>query len=92
MVQVARSVGVVGDEGGDVLCHSPQNRQHDVLHHFWPREGVEAPVVHCRQAQPVFALQPGLAVRLQLEYQVGDGVCRWHPVPWAFQVWAEPQL
>ena len=23
VVQVARGVGVVGDEGGDVLCHSP---------------------------------------------------------------------
>ena len=23
VVQVARGVGVVGDEGGDILCHSP---------------------------------------------------------------------
>ena len=50
VVQVACSVGVVGDERGDVLCHPPEDRQDDVLHHFWWREGVGTPVVHCRQA------------------------------------------
>ena len=50
VVQVACSVGVVGDERGDVLRHPPEDRQDDVLHHFRWREGVKAPVVHCRQA------------------------------------------
>ena len=50
VVQVARSVRVVGDERGDVLCHPPEDRQDDVLHHFCWREGIEAPVVHRRQA------------------------------------------
>ena len=50
VVQVGRGVGVVGDERGVVLCHPPEDRQDDVLHHFWWREGVEAPVVHRRQA------------------------------------------
>ena len=50
VVQVACSVGVVGDEGGDVLCHPPEDRQDDILHHFRWREGVEAPVVHRCQA------------------------------------------
>ena len=50
VVQVACSVGVVGDERGDVLRHPPEDRQDDVLHHFRWREGVEAPVVHHRQA------------------------------------------
>ena len=59
------------------------------MHHFRRREGVEAPVVHRRQAQPVFALQGELPIRLQLESQVGDGVrCR-HAVPSVFQVGAE---
>ena len=65
-----------------VLRHPPEDRQDDVLHHFRWREGVEAPVVHRRQAQPVLALQGELLVRLQLESQVGDGVRRWYPVPW----------
>ena len=45
-------------------------------------EGVEAPVVHqwCRQAQPVFVLQGELAVWLQLESQVRDGVHRRPPL------------
>ena len=89
VVQVARGVGVVDDEGGDVLRHSPQNRQDGVLHHFRRGEGVEAPVVHRRQAQPVFALRGELPIRLQLESQVGDRVgCRYR-VPWVFQVGAE---
>ena len=92
MVQVARGVGVVGAEGGDVLCHSPQECQDAVLHHFRRREAVEAPVVHRRQAQPVFALQGEFIVQLQLESQVGDGVCRQYRVPWVVQVWAEAQL
>ena len=50
VVQVACSVGVVGDERGDVLRHPSEDRQDDVLHHFRWREGVKAPVVHCRQA------------------------------------------
>ena len=50
VVQVACSVGVVGDERGDVLRHPPEDRQDDVLHHFRWREGVKAPVVHRRQA------------------------------------------
>ena len=41
------------------------------MHHFERREGVESPVVHCRQAQPVLALQEEFLVRLQLESQVG---------------------
>ena len=49
-------------------------------------------MVHRRQAQAVFALQGELPVRLQLEPQVGDGVCRRHPVPWVFQVGTEAQL
>ena len=49
-------------------------------------------MVHCRQAQAVFALQGELPVRLQLESQVGDGVRRRHPVPWVFQVGTEAQL
>ena len=92
VVQVARGVGVVGDERGDVLCHPPEDRQDDVLHHFRWREGVEAPVVHRRQAQLVLALQGELPVRLQLEPQVGDGVRRWYPVPLVFQVKTEAQL
>ena len=37
---------------GVTYCVSPpEDRQDDVLHHFWWREGVEAPVVHRRQAQ-----------------------------------------
>ena len=50
VVQVACSVRVVGDERSDVLRHPPEDRQDDVLHHSRWREGVEAPVVHCRQA------------------------------------------
>ena len=92
VVQVARGVGVVGDERGNVLCHTPEDRQDDVLHHFLWREGVDAPVVHRRQAQPVLALQGELPVRLQLESQVEDGVRRWYPVPWVFQVGTEAQL
>ena len=83
VVQVARGVGVVGDEVGDVLCHPLEDRQDDVQHHFRWREGVEAPVVHRCQAQPVLALQGELPVRLQLESQVGDGVRRCYPVPWS---------
>ena len=46
-------------------------------------------MVHRRQAQPVFALQGELPIRLQLESQVGDGVrCR-YPVPEVFQVGEE---
>ena len=67
----------------------PQNCQDDVLHHFRRREGVWAPVVHSRQAQPVFALQGELPIRLQLESQVGDRVRRRYSVPWVFQMWAE---
>ena len=92
MVQVARGVGVGGDEGGDVLCHSSQDRQDDVVHHFWRREGVEVPMVHRRQAQPVFARQGESPFWLQLESQVGDGVRRRYPVPWVVQVWADAQL
>ena len=76
MVQVARGVGVVGDEGGNLLCHSPQDCQDDILHHFRRREGVEAPVVHCGQAQPVLALQGELPVRPQLH--VTAAVKRYH--------------
>ena len=50
VVQVARGVGVIGGERGDVLCRPPEDRQDDVLHHFWWREGVEAPVIHRCQA------------------------------------------
>ena len=50
VVQVARGVGVVGDEGGYVLCHPSENRQDDVLHHLRWREGVESPVLHRGQA------------------------------------------
>ena len=50
VVQVACSVGVVGDERGNVLRRPPEDRQDDVLYHFWWREGVEAPVVHRHQA------------------------------------------
>ena len=50
VVQVACSVGVVGDERGDVLRHPPEDRQEYVLHHFRRREGVKARVVHRRQA------------------------------------------
>ena len=50
VVQVACSIGVVGDERGDVLRRPTEDRQDDVLHHFRWREGVEAPVVHRRQA------------------------------------------
>ena len=49
-------------------------------------------MVHRRQAQAVFALQGELPVRLQLESQVGDGVRRWYPVPWVFQMGTEAQL
>ena len=62
VVQVVRGVRVVDNEGGDVLCHSPWDCQDDVLHHFRRREGVEIPVVHRRQAQPVFALQGALPI------------------------------
>ena len=41
----------------------------------------------------MLALQGELPVRLQLESQVGDGVRRWYPVPWVFQVGTEaPKL
>ena len=40
----------------------------------------------------MLALQGELPVRLQLESQVGDGVRRWYPVPWVFQVGTEAQL
>ena len=49
-------------------------------------------MVHRCQAQAVFALQGELPVRLQLEPQVADGVCRRHPVPWVFQVGTDAQL
>ena len=49
-------------------------------------------MVHRRQAPQVLALQGKLPVRLQLESQVGDGVRRWYPVPWVFQVGTEVQL
>ena len=44
-------------------------------------------MVHRRQV-----LQGELPVRLQLEPQVGDGIPRWYPVPWVFQVGTEAQL
>ena len=72
MVQVARSVRAVSDEGGNVLGHAPQDGKDDVLYHFGSPEGVEAPVVHRRQAQPVVALQGNFPVRQQLASQVGD--------------------
>ena len=50
VVQVACSVGVVGDERGDVLRRPAEDREDDVLHHFRWREGVNTPVVHRRQA------------------------------------------
>ena len=77
VVQVPRGVGVVGDENGDILPHPPEDRQDDILYYLWWREGVESPVVHCRQTQAVFAPQGDLPVRLQLGSQVGDGVRRW---------------
>ena len=40
----------------------------------------------------MLALQGELPVRLRLESQVGDGVRRWYPVPWVFQVGTEAQL
>ena len=40
----------------------------------------------------MLALQGELPVRLQLESQIGDGVCRWYPVPRVFQVGTEAQL
>ena len=40
----------------------------------------------------MLALQGELPVRLQLESQVGDGVRRWYPVPWVFEVGTEAQL
>ena len=89
VVQVARGVGVVGDEGGDILRNTPQDRQDDFLHTFRRREGVEAPVAQCRLAQPVSVLQGELPIRLQLGSQVGDGVRRRYPVPWVFQLGAE---
>ena len=92
VVQVARGVGVVGDERGDVLCYPPEDRQDDILHHFRWREGVEAPVMHPCQAQPVLALQGAPSVRLQPESQVGDRVRHWYPVQWVFQVGTEAQL
>ena len=49
-------------------------------------------MVHRSQAQPVFALQGELPVRLQLESKVGDGVRRQYPVPYVFQVGTEAQL
>ena len=55
-------------------------------------EGVEAPVVHRRQAQPMVALQGEFPVGLQLKAQVGDGVRRRYPVPRVFQVGAEAQV
>ena len=90
--QVACGVGVLGDERGDILRHFPEDCQDEILYHFRWREGFEAPVVHRRQAQAVFALQGELPVRLQLESQVGDGVRRWYPVPWVFQVGTEVRL
>ena len=92
MVQVARGVEVISDEGGDILCHSTKDRQDDILHHFWWRKAFEASVVHPGLEQLVFALQGELPVRLELESQVGDGVRRRHPVPWVFEVWAEAQV
>ena len=79
-------------KGATYYVSPPEDHQNDVLHHSGRRERVEAPVVHRRQAQPVFALQGELPVRLQLEPQVGDGVRRRYPVPWVFQVWAEAQM
>ena len=79
-------------EGATYCVKPPEDRQDDVLHHFWWRESVEAAVVHRRQAQLVLALQGELPVRLQLESQVGDGVRRWYPVPWVLQVGTEAQL
>ena len=49
-------------------------------------------MVHRCQTQRVFMLQGDFPVLLQLESQVGDGVCRRYPVPWAFQVGAEAQV
>ena len=91
VVQVARGVRVVSDEGGDVKGHPPEDREDDILQHFGRRQGVEAPVVHRCEAQ-VLLLQGEFPVRLQLEFQVGDGVCRRYPVPWGFGVGAEAQL
>ena len=40
----------------------------------------------------MLAMQGEFRVLLQLESQVGDGVRRWYPVPWVFQVGTEAQL
>ena len=37
-------------KGATYCVTPPEDRQDDVLHHFRRREGVEAPVVHRRQA------------------------------------------
>ena len=56
VVQVARGVGVVGDEGGDVLRHPTQDRQDDVLYHFQWREWCTAArrrrCLRCRENSP----------------------------------------
>ena len=87
-----RGVRGVSNEGGSILGHPPQDCENDVLHYLGRRESVEAPVVHRRQAQRVFALQQEFPVRLQLESQVGEGVRRRYPVPWVLQVGAEAQM
>ena len=79
-------------KGATYCVTPPKDRQDDVMYHFRRRKGIQAPVVHRRQAQAVFALQGELPVRLQLASQVGDGVRRRNPVPWLFQVGTEAQL
>ena len=67
MVHMPRSVRVVSDEAGDVLGHPPRIARMTSCTTCGRREGVEAPVVHRRQAQPVLVPQGKFPVRLQLE-------------------------
>ena len=87
------------EPGAPVLCREPPDggwvSPPCVYHHGSEHvggEGVEAPVVHSRQAQPMFVLHAEFPVRLQLESQVGDGVRRRYPVPRVFEVGAEAQV
>ena len=54
-----------------------------VLRHQWCTAARRSRCLRCRENPPV---------RLQLESQVGDGLRRWYPVPWVFQVGTEAQL
>ena len=65
MLSRCRAVSELSALKGATYCIGPsRDRQDHVLYHLGGCKGVEAPVVHCCQVQPVLVLQGELPVRL----------------------------